>query len=89
MKREEILKEAKKCVCSDRNRKYGEPEDSFALISSLWSRYLKVNISSTDVAIMMILLKVARGSLNPSHVDSFIDIAGYAACAGEIAERNE
>ena len=32
----------------------------------------------------MELLKVARANENPSHADNYIDIAGYAACAGEI-----
>ena len=37
---------------------------------------------------MMILLKVARIKSNNSKEDSFIDIAGYAACGGEIASQS-
>ena len=36
-----------------------------------------------DVAMMMALLKVARINAGDK-ADSFIDLAGYAACAGEI-----
>lgn len=36
-----------------------------------------------DVAMMMALLKVARIKAGDK-ADSFIDLAGYAACAGEI-----
>lgn len=38
--REEILREAIKCVCTDRNQQYGEPEDSFRMIGDLWGRYI-------------------------------------------------
>lgn len=38
--REEILLEAIKCVCTDRNQQYGEPEDSFRMIGDLWGRYV-------------------------------------------------
>lgn len=40
-----------------------------------------------DVAMMMVLFKTGRimsGKVNP---DNYIDLAGYAACAGEIATR--
>lgn len=39
--REEILQEAIKCVCTDRNQQYGEPEDSFRMIGDLWGRYIE------------------------------------------------
>lgn len=42
------------------------------------------NITAKDVAVMMALLKVARIATGSSP-DSFVDLAGYAACAGEIA----
>ena len=33
-------------------------------------------------------VEVARIKTGVGTVDSFVDLAGYAACAGEIAERN-
>ena len=36
---------------------------------------------------MMGLLKIARATKSDS-ADNFIDLAGYAACAGEIAGRS-
>jgi len=41
-------------------------------------------LNSEDVANMMILFKVARNSAN-SKDDNWIDIAGYAACGGEVS----
>ena len=40
VRRSDILKEAKKCVCTDRNQQYGEPEDSFRMIGDIWGRYI-------------------------------------------------
>lgn len=83
--RKTILETAEACVCRDRQDQYGKPEDSFSEIAMLWTAYTGNDISPVDVAQMMILLKVARAKGNPKHQDNWIDIAGYAACAGEIA----
>lgn len=42
------------------------------------------HINAKDVATMMGLLKVARIATGYKD-DNFVDLAGYAACAGEIA----
>lgn len=79
-----ILDQAEKCVNGDRNHRYAEPEDSFELIADLWSAYLHREVSNIDVANMMILLKIARTMGGEGSIDNFVDIAGYAACGGEI-----
>ena len=96
MTRPEILDAAKKCVCGEREQDYGTPENNFETIGLLWGVYLKAahpqlqkvigvnGIAPKDVAAMMALLKLARIAAGSSP-DSFIDLAGYAACAGEIA----
>ena len=58
MTRKECLDAAGKAVLTDRAREYGHPEDSFALIAALWSRYTGLDISTSDVASRMILLKL-------------------------------
>ena len=85
--RKRVLREAEKCVCGKREQDYGEPEDSFQKIGTFWTAYLNyaVKIDAEDVAAMMALLKIARISENPQHMDSWVDLAGYAACGGEIA----
>lgn len=95
MKRNQILEEAEKCVCQSRNEEYGPIEDNFSTIAEFWNTYLYskekskpdgdgIRISSGDVSIMMCLLKIARVSSGQIKADNFIDLAGYAACAGEI-----
>lgn len=83
--REALLNVTKDTVCRGRNNVYGEPEDVFAMIAEFWSAYLEKDISAYDVALMMILFKVARGKAAPEHIDNLTDIAGYAACAADTA----
>ena len=99
MKRADVLDKAKQCVCRDREQEYGTPEDNFRTVGCLWSAYLTAarpelatvlplkGITPKDVAIMMSLLKVARAATGNSP-DSFVDLAGYAALAGEIATQD-
>lgn len=79
-----VLQEAIKVVTRDRNSTYGEAEDSFTTIADLWSVYLGIDLLPQDVAALMTLLKVARVRVNPGHRDSWVDIAGYAACGATM-----
>lgn len=87
--REAVLDSAKKCVCGDRDNSYGNPENNFGLIGKLWSDYLGIEVSAVDVSMMMVLFKAARVKTGTAKFDSFIDIAGYAACGWEIATKEE
>ena len=84
MERAETLDRAKACVCGDREQDYGSPERNFKLIAAMWSVYLDVDISPVDVANMMIHVKQARIKSGHAKDDNWIDIAGYAACGGEL-----
>lgn len=92
-----VLEKARACVCGEREQDYGSPEDSFGCIAELWEAYLRaacispdsvVRVTPTDVAMMMALLKIARvgTSCVGGTADSFVDLAGYAACGAECAE---
>lgn len=93
MTREEILDLAKTCVCGKREQDYGSPESNFQLIADLWNDYLfsgdDKTITPIDVAMMMALLKIARIRNGGGTGDSFVDLAGYAACGGEIFANGE
>ena len=94
--RKGILEAARRCVCGDRDEDYGSPEDSFETIGLLWGAYLKASypdqlktfprngIEPKDVAAMMALLKIARVAAGHGKADNWVDLAGYAACGGEI-----
>ena len=89
--RADILHAAEKCVCGQRETDYGTPEDNFKTIAELWEAYLNkactrgvnVRVEAKDVAVMMVLLKIARIAAGGGKADSWIDLAGYAACGAE------
>lgn len=90
MNREKILGTAAEAVLGSREKTHGSPTDSFAVIANLWSAFLRARrhpdqLATSDVAAMMILFKMGRIALNPSHEDSWVDSAGYSACGGELA----
>lgn len=82
--RDDILRRAAECVSGQRAQDYGKPENNFALIAKLWSAYRGIEFDAVDVAMMMALLKIARISGGNGTPDCFVDLAGYAACGGEI-----
>lgn len=82
--RDEVLIKANGCVNGPREHEYGTPDRSFSNIAKLWSAYKDVEFTPTDAAIMLALLKVARIKGNEASLDSFVDGAGYFACAAEV-----
>lgn len=88
MNRLETLKAAAECVCGSREEDYGSPEDNFAVIAALWTAYTGTDVTPKDVAMMMALLKIARAKAG-SKPDTYVDLAGYAACGAEISAREQ
>ena len=82
----ELLDEAKKLIGGDRQQEYGDKVKNHQNIADLWSVFLEKKITPHDVAICMALVKVAR-LMNQHKKDSYIDMAAYAAIAGEIESR--
>lgn len=91
MTRPEVLFEATKIVCGDRDQQYGSPEDSFETIANFWTNYLTASkhsctkVTAKDAAVMMALLKIARIAGGQDKPDNWIDLAGYAACGAEVS----
>lgn len=85
MNRTEILTAAADYVTRDRAATHGDAERNFDLVGLYWSMHLGCLVKASDVAVMMAMLKLARIKANPANIDSYVDAAGYAALAGEIA----
>jgi hypothetical protein len=85
MNRKEILDEANRLTHGDREKNYGSALTNHQRIASLWSVFLQTEITPAQVAICMGLVKVARLIETPDHLDSFVDLAAYAAISGEIS----
>ena len=82
MKAKEILKEAQVQV-DDRENQYRSPEKMLQRFSELSSTILDYHITPQQAGLLLIALKVTRLIETPNHIDSIVDIAGYAGVLGE------
>ena len=72
-------------VIEQRERIYGPPEAPFAT-SRRGGRWCSGStVTPAQVGLCLIDLKLARLTRDPSHLDSIVDVAGYAACLREVA----
>jgi hypothetical protein len=71
-------------VIEHREQAYGPAESTFAAIAARWSLVLGIPVTPAQVALCLIDLKLARLSRDPAHLDSIVDVAGYAACLREV-----
>jgi hypothetical protein len=85
-----LLQKAHEVIYGDRENTYGNPSKNLQQIAAYWSIHLSgttgenIVLTPDDVCEMMILLKVARLGNDPTHFDSMLDIAGYAALQERI-----
>ena len=83
--RVEALREAARIISGERNKQYGGPEENFERIARIWEIIFGIPVSNEDVAMAMVAVKVARyASKSGYQPDTWIDIAGYAACGYEV-----
>ena len=71
-------------VLEERRDDYGDPAEQFRAIADRWSITLGTPITPSQVALCMIDLKLARLAYDPGHVDSIVDVIGYAALLREV-----
>ena len=67
-----------------RHHEYGDKKTNHNNIAKLWSAYLGIDLNAHDVAILMLLLKIARTKSGNPTEDTYIDMVGYSAIAGEV-----
>ncbi len=91
MKAEELLAKAAEIVGGQRAIDYGDKYVNHSRIAALWNMWVSETkpkddqyIEAYDVAMMMLMVKIARLMHSPGHADSHLDIAGYAAVMEEI-----
>jgi Domain of unknown function (DUF6378) len=94
MPKKTVLTEASGLVFGPRAATYGHPKSNFTAIAAMWDAYLikrglldegSEGIQPRDVAMMHVLVKVAREAHKPTR-DNLVDIAGYAATAERLEE---
>jgi hypothetical protein len=84
MTSEQMLKRAADVVAR-RSKAYGDPVSSMATVAARWSLTLGQPVTPAQVALCLIDLKLARLAHDPAHLDSILDVAGYAAVLQEVA----
>lgn len=77
-----ILEEAA-IVRKDRAARVDDPEGNFARIARIWEVVFGHPVTTKQVSLAMIGLKLARECYKPWR-DNLVDLAGYADCAAEI-----
>ena len=91
--RKEFLEEVEGCVCRDRHNSYDDPGRNFDRIARIASVLLESKLSKPldeiDVALFSMAIKMGRLAFNPRHYDSWVDSAGYSACAGGILKEQD
>ena len=80
---EELLVQAA-IVVDQRREVYGEPRLLFERVAVRWSQHLGIEVTAVQVGLCLTDLKLARLTIDPGHLDSLIDVAGYVACVREV-----
>jgi hypothetical protein len=71
-------------IVRDRRRNYGDPADLFERVATRWSQVIGCKVTATQVGLCLLDLKLARLAHDPRHLDSLVDVVGYAACLREL-----
>jgi len=96
-----ICADAVALVGGDRQVTHGDKTINFQNTADLWNAILQAKarrrgwttrsfveaLDALDVANMLEAFKIARRYSGSHNIDDYVDGAGYAGCAGEIAEK--
>lgn len=73
-------------VVTQRGITYGSARKNMQRTADLWAPILGAQVTPVQVALCLIALKMARLVESPTHADSALDIAGYAAVLKDCQE---
>lgn len=73
-------------VHGKRGQAYGPPTRDFGRTAGLWSSVLGTTVTPVGVALGMIGVKSSRLTESPQHLDSWVDLVGYAICGHAVAQ---
>jgi len=88
MDRFDFLDDAKHKV-RERGEEYGSVDENFGKIAKIWSAVLGCEVTVAQVALCMAGLKIARLTYDNKDEDGWADLAGYAACGGEVTRPDD
>lgn len=87
-----VLYRAARLVGGERAAQHGDKTQNFQNIARHWNAYLwsrpdtGAPLNALDVGHMFVLMKIARTQAGSLNLDDYIDAAGYAGCAAEVAQ---
>lgn len=85
--RADILDTAKQLTCGDRNTSYGPPKENMTDIAQgitwLLRNKLVEPLTASEAAKIQVIVKLSRMRTSPDKMDHYVDLAAYAAIAGE------
>lgn len=89
-----VLDEAKGLITGDRNNTYGPPHQDFQRSADAATAFGYKgpggrDLQAHDIAILVGLVKISRLMWTPGKRDSWVDLAGYAACGYECVVETE
>lgn len=80
----DLLREAIAITLGPRGAVYGHAADNLGLTLDLWNVYLADldrPLTVSDLAALMVLVKLARLHHTPDHYDTLLDMAGWPSAA--------
>lgn len=83
------LKHSVPKILEERRSDWGDPKRTHERIALVWSGILGFEVTSYQVALCMMGMKLVRADLNPNNLDSLIDVEGYKSIAQLIQEDEE
>ena len=87
--------EAAKLVSNARAKQHGDMLVCHLNIAELWNAYLCIRpdrdkpLAADEIAIMMVLLKIGRTLTGDHNRDDYVDMCGYSAIAGHLADETQ
>ena len=72
-----------------RRSAYGEARRHLHEVAQRWSLVMGYEITPYQAVMCLLELKLCRLKENPTHLDSIVDIAGYAAVMAELLPQTE
>lgn len=79
-----LLDEAKGLIYGDRADAYGSYQEHAEKLAIVFGVILDTNVPVEKVPLLLAALKMVRLAQDPTHTDSWVDLAGYAGCAGKL-----
>ena len=82
-----LTDKAERLLAGDRQVEYGDAADTHKRIADMWNALVPqgARFRPVDMALAMVAVKLIRASKNPQHMDSWVDIVGYAQIGADLS----